>query len=62
MASLAVIATVLVVSTVIKHGLVQAMLEEEAVHYWDLYATSAAQPPPIPITCAVTWCCAGSPN
>ncbi|WDS37498.1 HAMP domain-containing sensor histidine kinase [Pseudoxanthomonas sp.] len=46
LASLAVIATVLVVSTVIKHGLVQAMLEEEAVHYWDLYATSAAQPPP----------------
>lgn len=46
MASLAVIATVLIISTVIKHSLVHSMLREEAIHYWDLYATSSAQPPP----------------
>jgi signal transduction histidine kinase len=46
LASLAVIATVLIASTVVKHSLIHTMLEEEAIHYWDLYATSPAQPPP----------------
>ncbi len=46
MASLAVIATVLIISAVIKHSLIHTMLEEEAIHYWDLYDTSPAQPPP----------------
>ncbi|TAA39093.1 HAMP domain-containing histidine kinase [Pseudoxanthomonas winnipegensis] len=46
LASLAVIASVLIVSAVIKRSLVQTMLHEEAAHYWDLYATSKAQPPP----------------
>lgn len=46
MASLAVIATVLIASSVIKHSLVQTMLREEASHFWGLYAASPAQPPP----------------
>jgi len=46
LASLAVIATVLIASTVVKHSLIHTLLQEEALHYWELYASSPAQPPP----------------
>jgi signal transduction histidine kinase len=46
LASLAVLLGGYLVSLVIKHGLVQVVLQEEANHYWELYEASPVQPPP----------------
>lgn len=46
LASLAIVMGGYLVSLVIKHGLVRSVLQDEAAHYWQLYAASPAQPPP----------------
>lgn len=46
LASLAVIASVFVVSIPIKGRLIHQILEREVAYYWELYETSPAQPPP----------------
>ncbi|KAF1711516.1 two-component sensor histidine kinase [Pseudoxanthomonas kalamensis DSM 18571] len=46
MASLAIVLSVYLISAVVKRSLVNAMLREEAAHYWELYGASEAQPPP----------------
>ena len=46
LASLAIVLGVFLVSAVIKHSLINTALQEEAVHYWDLYGASETQPPP----------------
>jgi signal transduction histidine kinase len=44
--SLAICAAIFLVSAVVKHSLVNAMLEEEAAHFWELHGASDVQPPP----------------
>ena len=46
LASLAIVLGVFLVSAVIKRSLINTALQEEAVHYWDLYGASETQPPP----------------
>ena len=46
LASLAIVLGVFLVSVVIKQSLINAALQEEETHYWDLYGASEAQPPP----------------
>lgn len=46
LASLAIVLGVFLVSVVIKQSLINAALQEEAAHYWDLYGASETQPPP----------------
>ncbi|RXR04349.1 sensor histidine kinase [Pseudoxanthomonas composti] len=44
--SIAICAAIFLISAVVKHSLVNAMLKEEAEHYWELYGASGVQPPP----------------
>ncbi|MFT4256352.1 MAG: HAMP domain-containing sensor histidine kinase [Pseudoxanthomonas sp.] len=46
MVSLALLAGAYLVSVVVKRSLVNAVLQQEAGHFWDLYGASEAQPPP----------------
>ncbi len=46
MVSLAIVLAVYLTSAVIKHSLMSTALQEEADHFWQLYAASSAQPPP----------------
>jgi len=46
LAGLAVLLGGYLVLLVVKFGLVNALLKEEAAHFWELHAASAAQPPP----------------
>lgn len=46
MASLAILLSVYVIAVVLKQGLLNGVLKEEARHYWSLYEASPAQPPP----------------
>ncbi|MCL7715646.1 sensor histidine kinase [Stenotrophomonas mori] len=46
LASLALLLGGYLVLLVIKFGLVNAVLEEEAAHFWELHAASPVQPPP----------------
>jgi len=46
LASLAIVLGGLLVSALVKHSMVQAALQEEANHYWQLHGASQAQPPP----------------
>ncbi|SBV36967.1 conserved exported hypothetical protein [uncultured Stenotrophomonas sp.] len=46
LASLAALLGGYLVLLVVKFGLVNTVLQEEATHYWELYAASPAQPPP----------------
>ena len=46
MASLAILVAFYVVATLFKYGFIQATLQDEARHFWQLYEASPAQPPP----------------
>jgi len=46
MASLAILVAFYVVATLFKYGFIQATLQDEAAHFWQLYQASPAQPPP----------------
>ena len=46
MASLAILVAFYVVAALFKYSFIQATLQDEAAHYWQLYAASPAQPPP----------------
>ena len=46
LAALAVLLGGWLVLLVVKYGLVNAVLKEEAAHYWELHAASPVQPPP----------------
>ena len=46
MASLAILVAFYVVATLYKYSFIQATLQDEAAHYWQLHQASAAQPPP----------------
>ncbi|HBN53085.1 MAG TPA: two-component sensor histidine kinase [Stenotrophomonas sp.] len=46
LAGLAVLLGGYLVLLVVKFGLVNALLKEEAAHFWELHAASAVQPPP----------------
>lgn len=45
-ASLAIVVGSFLLSAVVKHSLVRAALQEEALHYWQLHDASDVQPPP----------------
>lgn len=46
LASLAIVLGVYLISAVLKYSLINTALQEEADHFWQLYAASSAQPPP----------------
>ena len=46
LASLAIVLGGFLVSLVIKHGLINTVLQEEANYYWSLHSASPVQPPP----------------
>lgn len=46
LASLAIVVGAYLVSAVIKYSLIRTVLQDEAAHFWQLYAASPAQPPP----------------
>ncbi|RYZ72635.1 MAG: HAMP domain-containing histidine kinase [Lysobacteraceae bacterium] len=46
LASLAIALAVFLGSAVLKQGLMNTVLEEEATHFWQLYGASGVQPPP----------------
>ena len=46
MASLAILVAFYVVATLFKYSFIQATLQDEAAHYWQLYDASRVQPPP----------------
>ena len=46
MIGLAIVLGVYLISAVLKQSLINAVLQQEATHYWDLYGASETQPPP----------------
>lgn len=48
--SLAIILGVYLVSAVVKQSLISQLLQQEADHFWELYAASEQQPPPNTLT------------
>ncbi|WP_434212275.1 sensor histidine kinase [[Pseudomonas] boreopolis] len=46
LASLAIVVGAWLVTIVVKYSLIRTVLEDEAAHFWQLYQSSPAQPPP----------------